>query len=138
MKKLVILLGLMLSLNCFARGGGFGGGRSSYSGSRSYSAPARTYSAPITRSAPSTTVVHTTSYHSSNDGFLTGMLLGNAMSNSNRGTPIVVTKGATIQAQQPVVYEQPQSGVGVLGWFFIITIIIGLAFLCWAAFSKDE
>jgi hypothetical protein len=144
MKMLIMLLSLCISITCFARGGGFGGGRSSYSGSRSYSAPSRSYSAPITRSVPrytsvpTSTVIHTYERPSSNGGFLTGMLMGHMMNNQQ---PVIVAPMGQQQTQAPVyqqpVYSQPDTGIGFFGYLVIITLLLGAAFIVYSIFVRE-
>lgn len=135
MKKILIILSLVLSVNAFAafggsRGGGFSG-RSSFGGGRA-SASRVTISRPVSRP---TTVTHTTVVHNNSggggNGFFTGMLVGNMM---NHNQPVVVAGGV----QQPL-YADPgnvvvQESHGFFYYFLWTMAILVLIALCITVF----
>lgn len=160
-----------------SRGGGsFSSGRSSFGGSssfsRSYSAPSRSfgssfggfrsapsaatvtmsrpsYSAPVStgtvRSAP---VINHYSSGSSNDGLLTGMMVGSMMSRNN-GTTVVQSAPPVVYAdpsgqqpyvQQPttVVANNADSGWGFLKFILIVGILGSIAYGIYVLFFKRD
>lgn len=151
MKFYLIILMSLFTLSAYA---GFGGSRSSFSGSRSFSssrsfsAPSRSFggtrsygggasvsrpaprpSAPPARSAPSETHVHNYGGGGSGNGFFTGWLMGNVMSNH---APTVVVQGtqaapsgASVDANLPALapsYIAPEAEGHGTFYYFMMTI----------------
>jgi hypothetical protein len=171
MKKILLIASLLLSLFCltqaFARGGGFGGSRSSFSsssssrssssfgGSRSSfsSSPSTSSSsrssffggsrssgspATITRSAPiaapsSNTIIHNTTVvnrGSSSNGFVTGMLVGNALSHPRQVVYVNGQPQAQVydQVAQPVVVVQESHWFGYTMGTIVVLVILFMIF----------
>lgn len=171
MKNIIALLGIILSVSvtsnsAFAgfggsRGGGFSSSRSFSSGSsfsRSSgsfggfrSAPSRSavtisrpsYSAPV-YSRP-TVVNH---YGSSNDGLLTGMMVGSMMNRSNNGTTVVQSAPPVVYAdptgqqpyvQQPMqVVQQQDSGFSFFKFLLIVSILGIVGYGVYILFYKRD
>lgn len=118
MKKLVMVLFLtvatLASTFAEARGGSFGGGRSSFSSSRSFSSPRYTSPRPIVNRPVinKTTVVqqHTTVVHqqpsSSGPGFFTGLIAGGMggylLGDHSSNTPSPAQQQPQVQPQYPL------------------------------------
>lgn len=151
MKKFIVCLCLLASLNAFAgfggsRGGSFGGGRSfsgssfrssgsSFGGFRSSSGlgarsvtiarpAAPSYRAP-SYSAPTNTVIH---HDSGGSGFMNGMIMGHLMS---RPAPVVVA-GSTGVVSPGAVAVAPTTVVADTWSFFdTLFVLIILAIFAW-------